>query len=135
MKKTALKVISVALVVMTVFLTCTCAFAGGTDETVKEEPTRYTYINSATLTFTINGITAVGSASLTAKKSTNLQIVMTLQKQNSNGTWSNVQTWSKTGSGNTLSMEKSKLINVLNTYRLKGTFSAGGETTTIYRYH
>ena len=134
MKKTALKAISVALVVMTVFLTCTCAFAGGTDDAVKEEPTRYTYIGAATLTFGISGITAIGSASLTAKKSTSLQIVMTLQKQKSNGTWTNVQTWSKTGTGNVLSMEKSKVINVLNTYRMKGTFTAGGETTTIYRY-
>ena len=132
MKKNILKVISVALVVMTVFLTCACAFAGGTDE--KEELTRYTYINSATLTFGISGVTAYGSAALSAKKNTSLQIVMTLQKQNSNGTWSNVKTWSISGNGNHLIMEKSKVINVLNTYRMKGTFTAGGETTTIYRY-
>lgn len=134
MKKNILKVVSVALVVMTVFLTCACAFASGTDDTVKEEPMRYTYINAATLTFGITGVTARCAASLTAKKSTSLQIVMTLQKQNSNGTWSNVQTWSKTGTGVSLHFEKDKLINVLNTYRLKGTFTAGGETTTIYRY-
>lgn len=134
MKKTVLKVIALALVVMTVFLTCTCAFASGTDDTVKEEPTRYTYIGSATLTFTISGVTAKGSASLTAKQNTSLQIVMTLQKKNSNGTWSNVKTWSQSGTGDHLNLSGSKVINVLNTYRMKGTFTAGGETTTIYRY-
>lgn len=134
MKKNILKVMSLALVVMTVFLTCTCAFADSTDDSVTDEPTRYTYIGTATLSFGISGITAKCAASLTAKKSTSLQIVMTLQKKNSNGTWSNVQTWSKTGNGVSLHFEKNKLINVLNTYRLKGTFTAGGETTTIYRY-
>ena len=132
MKKSILKVISLALVVMTVFLTCACAFASGADE--REEPTRYNVINSATLTYGISGITAHGSASLTAQKKTSLQIVMTLQKQNSNGTWSNVKTWSNSGTGVTLNLSCSKIINVLNTYRMKGTFTAGGETTTIYRY-
>lgn len=132
MKKNILKAISLALVVMTVFLTCACAFASGADE--KEEPTRYNVINTASLTYGISGITAIGSASLTAQRSTSLQIVMTLQKKNSNGGWSNVKTWSTSGTGLHLTMEKSKVINVLNTYRLKGTFTAGGETTTIYRY-
>lgn len=135
MKKTIVKVLAVALVVMSVFTTCACAFASGAEDTVTEEPTRYTYINIATLSFTISGSTAKASASLSAKKNTSLQIVMTLQKQNSNGTWSNVKTWSKSGSGNSLQLAGSKVINVLNTYRVKGTFTAGGETATIYRYH
>ena len=136
MKKNILKVLALALVVMTVFLTCACAFATDTDTPVDEiEPTRYSVINTATLSFTISGLTAKAGASLTAKKSTSLQIVISLQKQNSNGTWSNVQTWSKSGSGYNLQLAASKVVNLLNTYRVKGTFTAGGETTTIYRYH
>ena len=133
MKKNLIKVLAVALVVMTVFATCACAFASGAEE--REEPTRYSVINSASLSFTISGVTAYGAATLTTQKSASMQIVMTLQKQNSNGTWSNVKTWSKTGTGTYLYLSQSKVINVLNTYRLKGTFTAGGETTTIYRYH
>lgn len=133
MKKTIMKALAVALVIMTVFTTCACAFAAGDDERV-EEPTRYSIINTATLSFSISGITANAGATLTAKKNTSLQIVMTLQKKNSNGTWSNVKTWSKSGSGNHLSLSGSKTINILNTYRVKGTYTAGGESTTIYRY-
>ena len=136
MKKSILKVLSVALVVLTVFLTCACAFATSADEYIDEEiPVRYTTINAATLSFTISGVTASGAATLTAKKSTSLQVVMTLQKKNSDGTWSNVKTWSKSGSGVSLVVSGSKVINVFSTYRMKGTYTAGGETTTIYRYH
>ena len=131
MKKSILKVISLALVVMTVFLTCTCAFASN-DE--REEPTRYNIINTATLTFTISGVTAKGAASLSTQRNTSMQIVMTLQKQNASGTWSNVKTWSTSGTGNHLNLAGSRVINILNTYRMKATFTAGGETATIYRY-
>ena len=133
MKKTIVKVLAAVLVIMTVFTTCACAFASGADE--REEPTRFSVINTAALSFTITGATAKAGGSLTAKRNTSLQIVMTLQKKNSNGTWSNVQTCSKSGSGTVLNLTGSKVINVLNTYRVKGTFTAGGETTTIYRYH
>ena len=135
MKKNILKVLSLVLVVMTVFLTCACAFATDTDTPVDEiEPTRYTNIGSAVLSFKISGTTAKGAAGLTPQRSTSLQIVLTLQKQNSNGTWSNVKTWSKSGSGLYLNLTASKVISLVNTYRMKGTFTAGGETTTIYRY-
>lgn len=135
MKKNILKVLALALVVMTVFLTCACAFATDTDTPVDEiEPTRYSTIGSAVLTFNISGVTANGAAGLTAQRNTSLQIVMTLQKKNSNGTWSNVKTWSKSGSGHSLNLAVSRVINVFSTYRMKGTFTAGGETTTIYRY-
>ena len=135
MKKNILKVLSLALVVMTVFLTCACAFATDTDSPVDEiEPTRFSVINTATLSFTISGVTASGAAALTAQKNTSLQIVVTLQKQNSNGTWSNVKTWSATKTGLNLAMSQSRVISVFSTYRLKGTFTAGGETATIYRY-
>lgn len=135
MKKSVLKIISVVLVVMTVFLTCCCAFASGTSDDAGDEiPVRYTNIGAAGLTFAISGVTAHCAATLTAKKSMSLQIVMTLQKKNSNGTWSNVKTWSKTGTGVGIDLTQTRVINVLSTYRLKGTFTAGGETTTIYRY-
>lgn len=133
MKKTVIKALALALVIMTVFTTCACAFAAGDDER-NDEPTRYSVINTASLSFTISGVTAKAGATLTTKKNASMQIVMTLQKKNSNGTWSNVKTWSKSGSGNHLTLSGSKTVNVLNTYRVKGTFSAGGETTTIYKY-
>ena len=135
MKKSILKIISVVLVVMTVFLTCCCAFASGTSDDADDEiPVRYTYIGAATLVFSISGLTAHCAGSLSAKKNCSMQVVMTLQKKNSDGTWSNVKTWSKTGTGTSLTLTQTRVINVLSTYRLKGTFTAGGETTTIYRY-
>lgn len=136
MKKNILKVISLVLVVMTVLLTCACAFATNTDTPVDEiEPTRYANIGAASVSFYISGVTAHCGATLTAQRSMSLQIVMTLQKKTSSGTYTNVKTWSATKTGTNLALSQSRVINVLSDYRLKGTFTAGGETTTIYKYY
>lgn len=136
MKKNILKVVSLVLVVMTVLLTCACAFATDTDTPVDEiEPTRYTNIAATSLSFYISGVTAHCGATLTAKKSMSIQIVMTLQKKNSSGTYSNVKTWSVSKTGINASLGETRVINPLSTYRLKGTFTAGGETATFYKYY
>ena len=136
MKKNILKVVSLVLVIMTVLLTCACAFATNVDSPADEiEPDRYAVIGSTSLSFYISGVTAHCGASLSAKKSTSLQVVMTLQKKNSSGTYSNVKTWSASKTGINLALSESRVINPLSTYRLKGTFTAGGETATFYKYY
>ena len=58
---------------------------------------------------------------------------MELQKLK-NGNYSTIETYTKTGSGRYLDNTESRLINVLATYRLKVTFTAGGETVVSYAY-
>ncbi len=102
------------------------------DETVA--PTRYTTISTTYSNISKSGVTVTCSASLTAQYSTSLKIVMVLQKSSS-GSWTDVKTWTKTGTGTKLSIEESKIINIFSTYRLKTTFTAGSESVTTYSYY
>lgn len=93
----------------------------------------YVNINSTTSSITISGIKATCKASLTAKSSMSLKITMELQKEKSSG-YETVETWTKSGTGTYLSDNQSKTINIFSTYRLKTTFTAGGESVTLYSY-
>lgn len=106
------------------------AIADDTEETV---PTRYSVISSHASIITINGVTANCSASLNASHSTSLKIKMELQKKKS-GSYSTIKTWTDTKTGSHLAAGHSKTINVLSTYRLKTTFTAGNETAVVYSY-
>lgn len=92
---------------------------------------RYQVIGSHTSGIHISGITATCTAGLGAMYSTNLSIKMELQKLSS-GTYSTIKTWSTSKTGTSLDLEGTKLINVLSTYRLKTTFTAGNETVVVY---
>lgn len=95
---------------------------------------RYQVISDNTSGIHISGVTAICSAVLGAKYSTNLSITMELQKLSS-GSYSTIKTWSKTNPNTTsLGIEGTRLINVLSTYRLKTTFTAGNETVVVYSY-
>ncbi len=93
----------------------------------------YVNIAEATGNLDISGIKAKCTATLKAKKSVNLSIKMELQKEKSNG-YETVETWTSSKTGTYLSMSESRNINVLSTYRLKVTFTAGSETEVVYRY-
>lgn len=114
------------------------AFGGGlsayaTDTTDEENPVRYTVISSHVSKITISGITAKCTASLTSSGNTSLKIKMELQKKKS-GTYETIKTWTDTDTGHYLAVSHSRAINVLSTYRLKTTFTAGGESAVVYSY-
>lgn len=93
---------------------------------------RYKVISSHTSGVHISGITAICTAGLSAMYSTNLSITMELQKLSS-GSYSTIKTWSKTDPNTTsIIIEGTRLINLLSTYRLKTTFTAGNETVVVY---
>lgn len=93
----------------------------------------YTTIETNTSSLTISGIKAKCAASLRSKKSTTLKIKMELQKKKSSG-YETVETWTGSKTGTYLSMSESRNINILCDYRLKVTFTAGTESTTVYKY-
>lgn len=132
MKKTSFKILSVILALLMALSIGTTAFAE-TDDSSDTENTRFSVINSTATLLDIHGITADCSAQLTAKYSTSLHIKMELQKK-SNGSYSTVKTWTKSATGIGTTLDGSKVINPLSTYRLKVTYTAGSETHVTYKY-
>lgn len=90
-------------------------------------------ISNDTCALTISGINSTSSASMQTARSMSLSIKMELQKKKS-GTYTTIETWTASRTGATLSMCEDRLINVLATYRLKVTFTAGNETIIRYAY-
>lgn len=127
--------------VMTIVLACfmlvLCTLpAIALDEQDNEPPITevpYSTIGTAYASLTISGSTANCYSKLTAQKSSSLKIKMTLQKK-SGSTWSNVQSWSTSKTGTSLTLSKTKTVTSGGTYRLKVTFTAGSETVsqTVY---
>ena len=93
----------------------------------------FTTISSVDTGFTISGINSTSSVLLTAKTSTSLYIKIELQKEKSSG-YETIETWTKSGTGVTLLLEETRLINVFSNYRIKVTCKAGSETHTKYDY-
>ncbi len=135
MSITVKRIISIILLVTIAFSIPVVGYANGNDDSSHNSgETRFTTINTASSIITKSGITVTCSAILNAKYSTNLKIVMILQKSTSSG-WTDVKTWTKTGTGTRLSTEETRVINILYTYRLKVTFTAGSESITTYAYY
>ena len=107
------------------------AYAESTEEPVATP--RFTTISSVATSFTISGLNSTSSVSLTSKYSTTLSIKIELQKEKSSG-YETIETWTKSGTGRTLSLEEDRLINVFSEYRIKVTCTAGGETHVKYDY-
>lgn len=93
----------------------------------------YTTISMHATYISISGITATCSTTLNSTKSTTLKIKMELQKKKS-GVYETIETWSTSGTGTLLGMDKKRNINILCDYRLKATFTAGSETVISYDY-
>lgn len=130
-KKRLCKALCIVLAVISVFSSAFSASAA-----VAEEPTVslcFTTISACSYGISISGITAKCSASLVSKTSTSLKIKMEIQKKSSS-TYSTVETWTATRTGSTLALSESRTINILSTYRLKVTFTAGSETHVAYDY-
>ncbi|MFR5876136.1 MAG: hypothetical protein ACLUFN_06570 [Eubacterium sp.] len=131
-KKTFCRLFCVVLALVTVFASSSfSAFAAVKDEDIAVP--YYTTIGTTSYGINISGITASCRASLSSKTSTTLKIVMELQKKGSSS-YSTVKTWSDSRTGTALGVTGSKAINLLSTYRLKVTFTAGSEKVTYYDY-
>lgn len=94
---------------------------------------KFSIIAKTTTSFSITGLNANVSTTLTSNSSVSLNIKVELQKEKSSG-YETIETWTKSGTGTYLNFEKTRLINLLSNYRIKVTFTAGSESTTIYRY-
>ncbi len=135
MKKSFKKLIAFLLVFMLIFLLTVYNNALNTSALEQEvDGVKYSTILSNRSNISKNGIIVTCKASLEARYSTNLKIVMTLQKNTSSG-YTDVKTWTATGSDTYLDAEESRVINILYTYRLKVTFTAGNESVTTYSHY
>ena len=133
MVKTIKKVVSILLILTTLLSTfATTSSAAVVDEDYGVMPC-FTTINSVGTSFTISGLNSTSSVLLTSKVSTSLYIKIELQKEKSSG-YETIETWTKSGTGVTLSLEETRLINVFSNYRIKVTCTAGGETHVKYDY-
>ena len=95
---------------------------------------RYVVIKDAESSLSVSGISAKCRATLETKSSKSLKIKMELQKKKSTG-YETLQTWTASKTGTSLSMDESRNINLLCSYRLKTTFTAGSETEVKYKYY
>lgn len=134
MRRTTKASICILMALLMCFVGCVTV---GAQETSKEptevyEP-RYSVMESNMCAFSISGINSVMTATLTSQYSTSLKITMELQKLKS-GVYKTIETYTETGSGYSLSMEETRLINALASYRLQVTFTAGSETVVSYAY-
>lgn len=93
----------------------------------------FSTIDSVSTSFTISGLNSTSSVLLLSQYSTSLYIKIELQKEKSTG-YETIETWTKSGTGTALSLEKDRLINVFSDYRIKVTCTAGSETHTTYDY-
>ena len=136
MSKSFIRVVAIVLAVVTILIPMSLSAWAEELDTPEPDPEIEEFASISTYNAHIekSGISVTCSASLTAKYSTSLKIVMVLQKHTSDG-YTNVKTWTKTGNGIRLSMEESRTINILYTYRLKVTFTADGESYTAYAYY
>ena len=126
----------ICIILATIISICSLSFnAYANNENLNDEsvPERYSIISDYSANLSISGITATCTAKLRASSSASLSIKMELQKKKS-GVYETIKTWSTSSTGTSLSINKTRAINVLATYRLKVTFKAGGETATVYRY-
>ena len=135
MSKRVLKVMSLIMALVLMLSTSSLAFA--TEETTPADDeiiTRYTTISNTSTAINISGITATCSGMVASKYKTTLKIKLELQKKKSSG-YETVKTWSGSKSNTTAyQLSGSRAINILSKYRVKATYTAGSETTTIYAY-
>ncbi|MBQ8063244.1 MAG: hypothetical protein IJ230_04830 [Clostridia bacterium] len=135
MKVSMKRLLSIALTGLMLMLCVLPVFAleqqNPVEPTVPAVP--YAVIRSNSASVSVSGTKASCFAKLTSQSSAALSIKMTLQKK-SGSTWSNVQSWSASKTGTSLTLSKTKTVTSGGSYRLKVTFTAGSETVsqTVY---
>lgn len=93
----------------------------------------WSVISGVGTSFSISGLVATASVSLSSKYSTSLYIKIEFQKEESTG-YKTLETWERSGTGTYLGLEEDRLINIFADYRIKVTCTAGGETFTTFDY-
>lgn len=125
------RMIAVLLVLFSVFSATIVANANvKSDDMISPQ---YTTIFENSTCISISGIKATCTTSMTSQYPTSLKIKMELQKKKSGG-YETVETWTSSKQGVNIVMSESRNINILYDYRLKATFTAGSETTVVYKY-
>lgn len=133
MVKTMKKLVSILLILTMLFSSfAIMSSAAEVEEDYGVMPC-FTTISSVSTSFTISGLNSTSSVILTAQYSTSLFIKIELQKEKSTG-YETIETWTKSGTGKSLALEETRLINVFSNYRIKVTCTAGGETHVKYDY-
>lgn len=128
------KVLCALMAVLMICLGSIAVFAQTTDKRNDEViPQRYANISKNECWINISGIKATMYASVVAKSSMSLKIVMELQKVKS-GQYTTIETYTDSKTGTFLQLEETRLMNALATYRLKVTFTAGSESVVSYAY-
>lgn len=133
MVKTLKKSVSILLILTMLFSSfAIMSSAAVAEDEIVVQP-RFTTIQSVSTSFTISGLNSISSVMLLSKVSTSLYIKIELQKEKSSG-YETIETWTKSGTGTSLLLEETRLINVFSDYRIKVTCKAGSETHTTYDY-
>ncbi len=133
MIKTMKKAVSILLVLTMLFSSfAIMSSAAMVDDDYDVMPC-FTTINSVSTSFVISGLNSTSTVVLTSQVSTSLYIKIELQKEKSSG-YETIETWTKSGTGYSLGLEETRLINVFSEYRIKVTCTAGGETHVKYDY-
>ena len=133
MVKTMKKTVSILLILTVLFSSFAIMSSAAVVEDDYGVMPCFTTIDAVATSFTISGLNSTSSVLLTSKLSTSLYIKIELQKEKSTG-YETIETWTKSGTGTYLSLEKDRLINVFSEYRIKVTCTAGSETHTKYDY-
>lgn len=93
----------------------------------------WSVISGVATGFSISGLVATASVSLSSQHSTSLYLKVEFQKEESTG-YKTLETWEKSGTGTHLGLEEDRLINIFADYRIKVTATAGGETYVKFDY-
>lgn len=133
MSSTIKKTMSIILILTMMFSTFAIASHAETAEDEYGVMPCFSTIDAVATSFTISGLNSTSSVVLSSQYSTSLYIKIEFQKETSTG-YETLETWTKSGTGTVLSLEKTRLINVFCDYRIKVTCTAGSETHTTYDY-
>ena len=131
--KTMRKTISILLILTLLFSSFAIISSAAVAEDDYGVMPCFTTIDAVATSFTLSGLNSTSTVVLTSKVSTSLYIKIELQKEKSTG-YETIETWTKSGSGVTLTLEETRLINVFSDYRIKVTCTAGSETHVTYDY-
>lgn len=93
----------------------------------------YVNIDNYNCSCYISGLKIYASANMSSNSSLYLQITCELQKLKS-GSYETIETWTKSKTGTYIDLSENCMINLLSTYRVNVTFTAGSESTTAYSY-
>lgn len=133
MIKTMKKAVSILLILTMLLSTFAITSSAAVVDDGNDVMPYFTTISSVATSFTISGLNSTSTVALYSKTSTSLYIKIELQKEKSSG-YETIETWTKSGTGVTLVLEETRLINVFSNYRIKVTCTAGSESHITYDY-